>query len=90
MAATTLLLAGLAVSTFAPDFFLLEGGAEGFLPARDFFSIGIAVSPDDFRFTVALQVLNVSAQITTNQTGGNSNEPLPPFQCRLTPVRLFS
>ena len=89
MAATTLLLAGLAVSTFAPDFFLLEGGAEGFLPARDFFSIGIAVSPDDFRFTVALQVLNVSAQITTNQTGGNSNEPLPPFQMQIDPRQVI-
>jgi hypothetical protein len=46
MAATTLVLAGLAVSTFALDFFLLEGGAEGFLPARDFFSIGTVDSPD--------------------------------------------
>jgi hypothetical protein len=52
-----LLLAGLAVSTFALDFFLLEGGAEGFLPARDFFSIGIAVSPDDFKITVRIASL---------------------------------
>jgi hypothetical protein len=46
----TLLFAGLAVSTLAltPDFFLLEGEADGdvFLLTRDFFSIDTVVSPD--------------------------------------------
>jgi hypothetical protein len=45
----TLLLAGLAVSTFAfaLEFFLMEGAAGGdvFLPTRDFFSIDTVVSP---------------------------------------------
>jgi hypothetical protein len=47
----TLLLAGLAVSTFAfaLDFFLLDGAAGACLPTRDFFSIDTVV-PSKFRF----------------------------------------
>jgi hypothetical protein len=37
----------------------------------------------------ALQVLNVTAQTTTNQTGGNSNEPLPPFQMQIDPRQVI-
>jgi hypothetical protein len=43
MAATTLLAAGLVVSTFALDLLLVVGVA--FLLARDFFSVAIVVSP---------------------------------------------
>jgi hypothetical protein len=47
MAAMTLLLAGLAVSTFAfaLDFFLLDEAAAACLLTRDFFSIDIVVPP---------------------------------------------
>jgi hypothetical protein len=45
----TLLVAGLAVSTFAfaLGVFLIEGEADGdvFLPTRDFFSIDTVISP---------------------------------------------
>ena len=47
MAAMTLLLDGLAVSTFAfaVDFFLFEGAADACLFMSDFFSIDTLVSP---------------------------------------------
>jgi hypothetical protein len=74
MAATTLLLAGLAVSTFAwvLDFFLFEGeaGDDVFLLRRDFFSIDTVFPPGS----------NLA-----KKKSGNSHEPLPPFPCRLDP-----
>jgi hypothetical protein len=48
MAATTLLAAGLLVSTFALDLLLVAGVA--FLLTRDFFSMAIVVSPDLFNY----------------------------------------
>lgn len=54
MAAMTLLLAGLAVSTFAfaLDFFLLEDAVDACLLTSNFFSIDTMVSPGFFEYLV--------------------------------------
>ncbi len=78
MAAMTLLLAGLAVSTFAfmLDFFLFDGAGIACLLTRDFFSIATVVPPDSD---------------LTKKKRGNSHEPLPPFRKQIGPsIRVVS
>jgi hypothetical protein len=73
----TLLLAGLAVSTFVfvLDFFLFEGEAEDdvFLLKRDFFSIDTVVPP---------------GSNLTEKKRGNSMRRCLPFICRLAPYQI--
>src|SRR5271156_680129 len=72
LAATTLLAAGLLVSTFLVDLLLVAGAV--FLPPRDFFSMAIVVSPF-FLFNCFTQYLSASEW---------PNRP-PPFHQPFTP-----
>src|SRR5271156_6479890 len=60
LAATTLLAAGLLVSTFLVDLLLVAGAV--FLPARDFFSIAIVLSPSFYLTALRSTLVQTNGQ----------------------------